>query len=504
MKPPSTYAVWYRDDAACSEAIRSGAPVEAQLSAFGDNDLVLDFLVSSGLWSVMTSMEPDLLRKENGKPWRALNGVEVLRELARVDRIAHCGKIVRDVRLMMIAGFNAEAVFRARARDRPVVDPETLANHLARISPRSAARTFAQHVALLRRKRWLRGQTYVADAHEIILPYGRHSERMGRVGEKYGYKLVVLLNATEDRERVVGFVLAPLQHGERALLSIILRDLHRRFGPLRDWMHTLLLDRGYWGAEYLLGLHRRYGIDVVTLARDEDLEFARELDRLAAIPDTRWSWTHETHSHLGEIQVHLTGFDGIALYDKNARVLGHLNAVVADEFDAAGQPLRDEKGELRPRFHYATTLPAAARPRRIRDYYRQRWVIENQGFRELTQQWALDCPAGRRFNVLNSRIAFALMLYNGDRLLRMTHPDRWQDVLRRQQAYGERNRLGGPTVAAYTPEGHLGLYTLGEYEQLVAEREHHRLLHALREGLARGEALERVFERLQPGSSRKA
>ena len=196
MSQPPGYAVWVRDDAACSEALRSGAPVEVALSSFGDNDGVLDFLVTSGLWSVLTSMEPDGLRKENGKPWRALNGVEVLRELARVDRIAHCGKIVRDVRLMMIAGFNAEAVARARARDRPVVDPETLANHLARISPRSAARTFAEHVDLLRRKRWIRGRTYVADAHELIVPYGRHSERLGRIGEKYGYKLVILLNAT--------------------------------------------------------------------------------------------------------------------------------------------------------------------------------------------------------------------------------------------------------------------------------------------------------------------
>jgi hypothetical protein len=500
--PP--YIVWYRDDAACSEALRSGAPVEVELSSFGDKHVVLDFLVTSGLWSVLTSMEPDGLRKENGKPWRALNGVEVLRELARVDRIAHCGKILRDVRLMLIAGFNAEEVSRARARDRPVLDPETLANHLARISPRSAARTFAEHVGLLRRKRWIRGRTYVADAHELILPYGRHSERMGRIGEKYGYKLVILLNATPERERVVGFALGPLQHSERGLLRIILRDLARRFGPLGDWMNTLLLDRGYWGAEFLLGLHRRYGIDLVTRARDEDLEFVRELDRLAATPEAVWNWTHETHSHFGEIQVHLTGFDGIELYDKNGKAVGQLNAAVADEYDAAGLRLRDEKGDERPRFHYATTLPSAAQPHRIRRYYGQRWVIENQGFRELTQQWALDCPAGRRFNVLNSRIAFTLMLYNSDRLLRMKHPELWQEVLRRQQAFGERNRLGGPSVAAYTQGGHLGVYTVAEYGQLVADRERHRLLHALREGLDQGEPLERVLDRLQCEAPRKA
>ena len=180
-----------------------------ELTGYGVNDRVLDFLVESGLWRVLTSMEPDGLKKENGKPWRALNGVEVLRELARVERIAHCGKIVRDTRLMMIAGFNAEALERARARVQAVVDPETLANHLGRISPRAAAQTFGAHVAWMRRKRWIRGHTYVADAHEIIVPYGRTSERMGRVGDKWGYKLVIVLNATPERERVVGWEWSP-------------------------------------------------------------------------------------------------------------------------------------------------------------------------------------------------------------------------------------------------------------------------------------------------------
>ena len=69
---------------------------------------------------------------------------------------------------------------------------------------------------------------------------------------------------------------------------------------------------------------------------------------------------------------------------------------------------------------------------------------------------------------------------------------------------GERNRLGGPSVAAYTPEGHLGVYTVAEYGQLAADRERHRVLHALREGLAQGEPLERVLERLQREAPRNA
>lgn len=502
MSAQTPYALWTRDDAGCAEAIRSGKPVEVELSAYGANDFVLEFLITSGLWSVLTSMAPDGLKKENGKPWRALNGVEVLRELARVERIGQCGKVLRDARLMMIAGFNAEAVQKAREAGKPVVDPETLSNHLGRISPKAAAKAFGAHVGLMRRKRWIRGGTYAADAHEIILPYGRTSERLGKVGEKYGYKLVLLLNVTPQRERAVGFVLAPLHHSERTLLKIILRSLQERFGPVGDWMKTLVLDRGYWGAAYLLGLRRRHGMDLVTRAQHEELGIVKDLDGLVSAPETLWQWREETHSRLGPMAVRCVGVEHLDVYDERRQVVGQLNGVVAEEYDRSRRErMRDEKGQVRPRFYYVTTLPTAARPPRIRGYYGQRWGIENQGFRELTQEWALDCLAGRRFNTLNSRIAFALMLYNAERLLRMKHPGPWQEERERLRGLGERNRLSGPSLVAYTPQGQLGFLRPPEYERLIVERERDRLVHTLREGLAHGETLERMLQRLENPSA---
>ena len=498
MKAGRPYEVWFRDDEGCAQAIRSEAPVEVALSAYGGNDFILDFLVGSGLWSVLTQMKPDLLKKDNGKPWRALNGVEVLRELGRIERIAHCGKIVRDVRLMMIAGFNAEQVHRARCQGQAVVDPETLANHLARISPRSAGESFCAHLALLRRKRWIRGKTYAADAHEIIVPYGRQSERLGKVGHKYGYKLVMLLNIEVNRERVVGFILAPLQWSERTLLRMILRQLQARFGRVGDWMRTLVLDRGYWGAAYLLGLKRGHGIDVVTRAQHDDLAVVQDIEGLLRLGETPWKWHQETHSRLGRMEVRCVGLEGLELCGEKGQVVGTVNAVVAEEYDPSRQRrMCDEKGEPRPRFHYITTLPALRQPERIRRYYRRRWIIENQGFRELTQQWALDCLAGRRFNALNSRIAFALMLYNAERIFRMKHPGPWQEERRRLQTLGQRSWLGGPSMAAYTQDGRLGLFTPEEYSRLIAERERLRLVRTLRQGLASGETLERTLERLE-------
>ena len=103
MGSDRTYEVWYHDDAACASVVRLGGSYESELTGYGGNDFVLDFLVGSGLWGVLTSMKPDGLRKENGKPWRALNGVEVLRELLKLSTFRRsrrkpvCGVPVRAV-----------------------------------------------------------------------------------------------------------------------------------------------------------------------------------------------------------------------------------------------------------------------------------------------------------------------------------------------------------------------------------------------------------------------
>lgn len=186
------YNVWFHNNSICEEVILAREKYEAVLTGYGENDFWVEFLVGSGLWETMVSMEATELKKQNGKPCRALNGIEVIRELADINAISHCGKILSDVRLMLIAGFNIEEVERKSKKKELLIDPETLSNHLARINPQSAQRSFIDHVRLLRQRRWIRGRVYAADAMEITIPYGRKYENIGKVGKKWGYKLVIL------------------------------------------------------------------------------------------------------------------------------------------------------------------------------------------------------------------------------------------------------------------------------------------------------------------------
>jgi uncharacterized short protein YbdD (DUF466 family) len=472
------YQVWLRNDLAVEQALLANYPAETELTNYGENDSVLDYLMASGLWSILTGMEADGLKCGNGYRPSVLNGIEVIRELAGIGRIQHCRKILSDTRLMMQAGFNLARVNRATQAGRSVVDPETLANHMNRISPDSVQRTCIEFVRELRKRRLIRGKVYAADAHEIIVRYGRSHEQIGHVGAKYGFKLVILINVLEDRERIVGFAMASLQTSERAMLLEILERLNREVAPLGEWIGTLLLDRGYWGAKYLLGLKERYHIDVVTRAQHDGLEVVDYIE--ASLAEANWQETNEEHSRFGAIRIRSAGVKDVPLYDEKDNPLGCVNAVVVDEYDLAGKRLKDEKGKERPRFYYVTTMALPRRVAGIRDAYRKRWVIENQGFRELVQDWSLNILAGRQFNANYVRIGFVLMLYSAERIMRMKDKTGWQQERERVRQMIGQGWLGGLNVVVYLPEGHMGLFKVRQYGEIIRRAERGRITALMR------------------------
>jgi hypothetical protein len=488
------WRVWLRNDQVVTEQVLAGQETEPVLTAYGDNDLVLSFLFRSGFWPILTGMSADRLRKHNGYDPAILNGVEVVRELAGIERIQQCGKVIHDTRLMMQTGFNLEHLTRKVQRQRGAIDCDTLANHLARISPASAQTTFVEQVRHLRRKRWIRGTVYAADAHEIIIPYGRRHEQMGQVGEKHGFKLVIVINVSEDQERIVGFKLAPLETSERAMLAEILVALDRAVAPLRQWLKILLLDRGYWGAEYLLGLKAKYGIDLVTRIQHDGLQAVEWIEM--ALAEASWQEHDEERSRLGKIRVKVAGVEHVPLYCDGDHLVGQINATVADEYDQQGQRLRDEAGNVRPRFYYATTLPLLDQPYGIRALYLKRWLVENQGFRNLTQRWHIDTLVSRKFAANVARLAFVFMLYNAERCLRWKYQERWAEEKKRLAEWGEAGLMGGLAVVVYTLNGQLGLYSVPQYRDLIQRAERRQVVRYVRAGLERGRSTCDLLEEL--------
>ncbi len=504
-----SWQLWREDKAAVTRQLEEGLRHEGHNSAFGDNDLIIGFLMVEGFWSVLTETKADLLKKENGYQPRILNGLCALRELAGVERIAQSGKILGDEALLRLVGFQAEQIEAARAEGRLCVDPETLSNHLSRISAAAAQRSWWEHVRLLKSKRWYRGGVYAVDGTDITIPHWQKANYEGseKRGEGVGYKLVVVLNIDEGHERIVGWALGGLARSEKAMLKEILRGLREQFGRLGDWMDVLVMDRGYWGAEFLGELKRSEGVDYVTRTRDDEVDVAREADGLARLESTKWHEEPEQHSRLGPMLVRMAGFSGLPLYDGANKDHGPCQVVIAEEYDLKGRRLPE-----RPRFRYVTSLavdPADAKSvQQVRTYYRRRWSVENQGFWVLTKRWNLDALAGRNLNAIRARLNFVLQLYNAENCCAWKHPGSFQKELPRLKRPPKGERLGKPSIMIYTPDGRVGSFQASEYRKLLttaverATREatqaatRNNLKAAIAKGLQEGRSIEDILREL--------
>jgi hypothetical protein len=377
------------------------------------------------------------------------------------------------------------------------VDPETLSNHLGRISGASVEKSWWEHVRLLRSKKWYRGGVYAADGTTITIPYGEEKNYEGaeRVGDAIGYKLVVVLNIEEGKERVIGWALGGLARNEKTLLKGILKALREQFGRVGDWMKVLLMDRGYWGARFLSELKDKDGVDYVTRAGNDNLDLVKNVEGLSCLDGTVWHEVDETHSRLGEIRTRMAGFEDIPLIDDDGKQWGKCRAVIADEYDRKGNRLPD-----RPRFYYVTSLPVEPKKdysvAAVRQYYRRRWVIENQGMNVLTRRWNLDTLVGRKLNAIRARLNFALQLYNAENCCAWKHPGDYQDELPRLKRPPKGDRLGRPSIMIYTPEGEVGAFQPNEYADLITKAVTKTVRQELRQRIEQGLALGKPLEEL--------
>lgn len=223
-----SFRLWEKNREGVEQEILAGGRFRVLETERGRYDAMLDFMLRTGLWAAATEMRPTGLKKDNGIPYRCLNGLECLREMAGIATPAECGPLLRDAYLLERVGFTAERVTRTSEQERNIIDPETLLNHLGRFQEADLEAGFVQHLQVIRQKRWLRGGVYAVDGHDIVIPYGKGYEGALRMGEgSYGYKLLVLLNLQEDCELVVGYVLGGLQESE---ITMLRRLLARQIG----------------------------------------------------------------------------------------------------------------------------------------------------------------------------------------------------------------------------------------------------------------------------------
>jgi hypothetical protein len=492
-----SFRIWEKDRARVEQDIVAGRPFDAFLSERGRFDGMFDFLLRTGLWGAATEMRPSGLKKDNGIPYRLLNGVECLREMAGIDTPANCGPLLKDSYLLERIGFTAEKIEQRLAQDGTVIDPESLLNHLARFTEQDLEAGFLQHLEVIRSKRWLRGGVYAVDGHDILIPYGQRYEGARRIREgAYGYKLLVLLNIQDDCELIVGYILGGLQESEITMLRRLLARMDKTMGPLREWLKILLMDRGYWGTDLFCELKQDYGIDFVSRVRDDRLDVNGNIQRQVEEADRSWASFEEQRQFSGRQEtqkVRVTALRPIPLISDETPAHRQIagNVVVAIQSHADGSAILDKNGKDISRTDYVTSLAPGRHGVKVRGFYRGRWGIENQGFRSLSQTWDIDRPAGHSYGAILARLVFVFMIYNARHLFekQSQHRPDYAEQLRQMRPYGPGISLAGAANVVLTASGFCATFPVRELLKLHKQR----LQKAIQRGLAAGRPIEEIM-----------
>jgi len=491
--------VWIRNEKQIEEAILNGEATQVIDSDFGANEFLIDFLKEAGIWDIITGMKPTM-KKENGYPSKVILGTLIMKELLCIGKLSGVGKVIEDGKLMADIGFTIEKIKEAENKEKGVIDLGTLRNHLKRIPREKSDKAFYHHVKLLRDRRWIRGQEYVADAVQLEVPYGETFEGMGKVWDtkekqyKYGYKLELLMNVTTTgRLRFIGCALGPINSDERALLLHIFKDIERYLGKgkVKEIIESLTLDRGYWGAHFLWKLKHQWGVDFVTLVRDDDLDFVKHVEYyLRGIePPFQERWitvTKRGKKEKKKIRIH--GVNGISLRryapEGKWKDLGEVNAVIV--YDT-------RRGRERRRI-YVSTLDAEADPLRMYTLYKDRWTIENQGIRYLSQRWNLRDLAGRSFTSIQARIWTILMLYNAVKILEMKYEGKMEKLQDKMREKGERSYLSGCALIVYGRGRYYGIFSAVTYAHLTVRKRDRAIAKELEKMLLERASKKRIAE----------
>jgi hypothetical protein len=162
-----------------------------------------------------------------------------------------------------------------------------------------------------------------------------------------------------------------------------------------------------------------------------------------------------------KIQIH--GVNGISLRrytpEGKWKDLGEVSSVI----------VYDEYRRRTRRRIYVTSLDAKTNPLHIYTLYKDRWTIENQGIRYLSQRWNLRDLAGRSLSSIQARIWTILMLYNAVKILEMKYEGKMEKLTKRMREKGERSYLSGCALIVYGRGRYYGIFSGLEYANLVAE-----------------------------------
>lgn len=461
--------IYRLDDTFVREELIAGGEQHSAETQYNENDFFISYLKEIGLWKTMIGSRPEGLKQENGYPWEMLQQVGILHELSQAGRLIKVGPLISDGKLMASLGFNMEYVEKRFQEDKGVIHTDTLRNHYKRKGMSQSLKDFYEHVSLMREKKWLRGGIYVADGFKILVS-GKSFEGMGKVWDEktrswqYGYKLVLLMNVEQGRERLVGAAMDAINVDERDLLRRILGDIKAHVCAPDKMIDLIILDRGYWGMDFLSEIHHKWKLDFLIMAK-KNLEIVKyEIPMVA--DNLKWQKRiikeKDRHKREQKRKVKVAKYEGIGF--KIQKEKGPMTAVIE----------KDEKDT--DSLTVFLTTQEVKEPVNVIKQYKRRWAIENEGIRELSQKHKIRELAGRKLNPIMARVVLAMMTYNALKIYKMKWQNRYEqmfDIMKKRRS--DSWLKGKFQVVTYTQD-RFAVFPISEFGKLFFMRGENSLL----------------------------
>ncbi len=475
------YCIWRHDNERTRDLFLDGAEVVVRGSDYLGNDFLIEAFMDLGFWDIVRSPEPKLGRSDVAVDPMALNAIWAIKELAGLGRVSEADKVLSDGRLMATAGMNVERVREHAFVGAPVVSRRTLYRHAERMDRKESARMLLRSTTLARERKWLRGRVFAADCYEIPVT-GKKMEGIYENTDKTtrrGYKLLTVSNVTPDREQIVAAALGGICQDERVLLGQALDSLASVADPA-EMIGLLLLDRGFWSAPVLYDLAHVRKIPFLTLAKD-DLDLVVEVERrVREEGEVRWEDVYlptrdGPRRHYRARAVEEVFLDGHAPQGKSA---GSVNCVLAYADSPPGEPPK--------RIIFVTSGPVRGREVTVMKRYKQRWSIENECMKWLSEHDGRKIN-GWTLNAVQYRLFLLLVLRNAMTLVDWKYPS---DAARMRRTLAQRKRrayLAGHGVIIYTQKGVFGTYPSDEGMAMAEERGARRVLGQLGKEVVQGQ-----------------
>ena len=525
----SGYNLWQYDRERTRDLFLDGEPCVVRGSDYLANDFLLESLMEYGFWDHLSAVEPQLGREDVAIDPMILNRIWAFKELAGCGHVSEVDKILADGRMMALAGFNLEAIRdKALAEERqPVVSRRTIYRHAERVPQAESLKMLLNTTGMLRNKKWLRGGVYAADCYDIPVS-GKKMEGIYENTDKTkkrGYKLLVISNVTEQREFAVAAALGGICQDERVLLETALRSLATVCEP-HLMIKLLLLDRGFWKAQLMWQLVNKWKIPVLTLAK-EDLDLTQEAllqacgedkplkkslrDSLATMKaeeakkqwkeltcevirkmseagEVLWETMHRVSGHTRKPYTYrLHAMEGLYLdgYSEDGKEAGTVNCVLAYRQEDFGKPGKQ--------VIYVTSEPVKGQERAIVGHYTNRWSIENQMMKWLSEHDGRKMN-GWTLNAVQYRFFLLLLLRNAMTVVQWKRPKETGQMKRLLAQRKRRSYLEGHGAVIYTHKGIFGTFFTEEGIDMGEERGVRKTVKKIKAAIEENPELPGIFK----------